>query len=194
MNTQLLKGCLWAAFLSFSVIGCQFSPGNTASEGEENRQPFFDMRGYFSRQIERLQREQPPARKTVTFNNETDTKMLDSLNYERELEVFLNADINRAAWWDRYRIDSSFTNQNQLQTVTYTAADKDLRIRSLKVEYENGEVDQIEALSETTGPAADRRQHLFFDPQWGYRIESRQDVAFSKPREMKIEVQFREEF
>jgi hypothetical protein len=193
MNTQLLKRCLWAAFLFLLLLGCQLSGSDTTSGDGEGRQPFFDMRGYFTRQIEQLQDQQPPVRKTITFNHETDTQMLDSLDYDRELEVFLNADINRAAWWDRYRIDSSFNDRNQLDSVTYTAIGEDLRVRRLKVEYKNGEVNQIEVQSETTGPAADRWQQLFFDPQWGYRIESRQNVAFSKPRETKIEVRFEQE-
>lgn len=171
--------------LLFGAAGCAVD--QAPEEKPEN--PFFDLRTYFNRQIERLQEAQPPVEKTVRFEGKTQTEQLDSLDYSRELEVFLNADINRAAWWDKYRIDS-VREGGRLQAVHYTATDESLRVDELSVFFSEEQVSRVEVKTSSEGFTADREQKLVYNPQKGYHIETMQDIAFSKPREMRIKVTF----
>jgi len=175
---------LTALFL-FAAAGCTVD--QAPEEKLEN--PFFDLRTYFNQQVERLQETQPPVEKTVSFESDTLKTQLDSLDYGRELEVFLNADINRAAWWDKYRIDS-VEEAGQLRKIQYTATDASLRVDTLSVFFQEEKVSRIEVQTSSEGFTADREQRLLYDPEQGYRIETKQDIAFSEPREMMIEVEF----
>lgn len=175
-----------AFFLLLLLLSCQ---NRDTASGKAGQNPFFDLNSYFNEQIERLQTQQPEVRKTVTFDGETETLELDSLDYERELEVFLNADLNRASWWDKYTIDSSRTD-GRLASIVYTAQEEDLRVKKLRIEFEKEEVSRIEVESSTKGPTGSRKQSLLFEPEQGYRIHTQQKVVFSKPREMEIEVRF----
>ena len=71
------------------------------AEKEKPQSPFFDLKAYFQTEIERLQAEQPRVRKTVMIGGQQEEKKLTRLNYEEELKVFLDSDINRTSWWDR---------------------------------------------------------------------------------------------
>mgnify|MGYP006300713847 CR=1 FL=1 len=175
----------WSLFLA---AACQPGPQDA---GSSKASPFYDLEGFFSEEVERLQQEQPPVDKTVTLEGRSEFQQLDSLDYRDELSVFQNSDINRAAWWDRYRIDSTFSG-DRLQSITYSARSEELKIRSVRIRFEKENVRLVEIENRTDSPAATMDQQLQYDPQSGYRIETHQNVTFSKPREMIVEVRFRE--
>lgn len=172
----------------FLAAACQ--PGSQ-NAGSSEASPFYDLEAFFTEEVERLQTEQPPVDKTVTLDGRSEFQQLDSLDYQDELSVFQNSDINRAAWWDRYRIDSTFYG-DRLQSIDYTAKSEELKIRSVRIRFEEGNVRRVEIENRTDSPTATMDQQLHYDPQSGYRIETRQNVTFSKPRAMIVEVRFRE--
>jgi hypothetical protein len=165
-------------------------PGHQEPEGSA-ASPFYDLESFFSSEAERLQREQPPVDKTVQLDGRSEFQQLDSLDYRDEMSVFQNSDINRAAWWDKYAIDSTFSN-DRLSRIRYTAREADLKIRSVSIQFENGKVSRVDIESETDSPTAAMNRKLRYEPESGYRIETRQNVTFSRPREMIVEVEFRE--
>ncbi len=165
-------------------------PGNQESQGPDGS-PFYDLETFFSGEVERLQREQPAVDKTVTLDGQSEFQQLDSLDYRDELSVFQNSDINRAAWWDKYAIDSTFS-RDRLSSIQYTAREADLKIRSVSIQFENEKVSRIDIESRTDSPTATMDRKMHYEPQSGYRIETRQNVTFSKPRKMTVEVNFRQ--
>lgn len=170
------------------TVACR--PGHQESEGPA-ASPFYDLEAFFSSEVDRLQREQPPVDKTVKLDGRSEFQQLDSLDYRDEMSVFQNSDINRAAWWDKYGIDSTFSG-DQLSRIRYTAREADLKIRSVSVQFENGKVSRVDIESQTDSPTATMDQKLRYEPASGYYIETHQNVAFSRPREMIVEVTFRE--
>lgn len=164
-------------------------PGHRESEAS-SASPFYDLEAFFSSEVERLQREQPPVDKTVQLDGQSEFQQLDSLDYRDELSVFHNSDINRAAWWDKYAIDSTFSG-NRLNNIRYTAEEPDLKIRSVSIDFDGGKVSRVEIESQTDSPTAAMDRKLRYEPASGYYIETRQNVTFSKPREMIVEVEFR---
>lgn len=180
----LSRGMLILACLSQSGCG---SPTQNADVNLPS--PFFDLKAFFNREIERLQNEQPRVRKTVGIDGKKETQILDSLNYVEDLNIFLQADINRSAWWDKYAVDSTLA-EGKLQSIRYAAKTEDLKTRSLIIDFSGDQVRQVEIENRTDGPTARLNQHLVYKPAWGYHIQSSQKVTFSRPQEMTIDVVF----
>ncbi len=178
----------YALFIFAALIFGRCAEGEGIKEKPQS--PFFDIKAYFQKETERLQSEQPPVKKTVTIGGEKEEQSLDQLDYEKELIVFQDSDINRTSWWDRYDIDSTF-NEGQLSAISYSALNENLKTRRVELQFSNAEVQAVFIENETNSLAVNFFQQLRYLPGKGYSIYTRQKVTLSAPEEMKIEVSFK---
>ncbi len=151
--------------------------------------PFFDLEAYIEEQISDLNQKQPKVRKTISVEGQKETQQFDSLDYRTELKTFLNSDINRKAWIDKYKADSTFEG-SQLRQVTYKATGEDLKTRLLRVQYEQGKVSDIYIENRTNSLVADVRQDLHFQPGQGYRLVTTQETVLSEKQEIEVEAKW----
>lgn len=150
---------------------------------------FFDLKGYFDKEIQRLNAAEPKVQKKVTLNDKVEEKQFDHLDFAVELAVFEQSDINRRDWMDKYRADSTFVNST-LTAIRYTSLDNKLRTRQLDVEFEQNKVSKIHILNGAKTMVAGSQQELTYLPTEGYFIQSLQHTAISKDRVLRIDVMF----
>lgn len=165
---------------------------NNSANTEANRAvdlPFFDMQTYFKEEINRLNELQPPVKKTVAINQATETNEISTIDYEKELKVFSSSDINKMAWFDKYKIDSLFEN-SQLKGVIYKSLDENLKTKKVSISFQDDEVSQIEIENKTKSFIAASDQKLIYAPSSGYSILTSQEMSIGKDKEIKIEVNF----
>ena len=96
---------------------------------------FFDLKGFINTEIGRLAKKDS-FKKTVYINGASEEKKVQSLNLKNEMKPFLNSDINKPAWTDKYLTDSLFNEKQELISLTYSALDSTLRTQSLSIEFE----------------------------------------------------------
>jgi len=149
---------------------------------------FFDLKNYFNEEIKNLSRIKQ-VKKSVAINGVIEELVKDSLNFEEELSVFLDSDINRVAWIDKYKVDSLNTN-GQLQSITYSALDEKLKTQSLIINYKNNQVDQISIKNNRTSLVSDSAQELEYRVEKGYTVVSRQNTTITDERLLKVHVEF----
>ncbi|MDQ1087455.1 MULTISPECIES: hypothetical protein [unclassified Siphonobacter] len=92
------------------TVGCQNSPKQSSSKP----QTYFDLKGYVESQIAMLKKTNPVVRKEVSVNEESETLVTPKIDWTKELELFLQADINKPAYTQSYFIDTLSAN-----TVSY---------------------------------------------------------------------------
>ena len=63
---------------------------------------YFDLKEFFRADSARLTRLNPAVNKTVTHNGVTETKVVHIGNWNQELNLFIQSDINRPAWKNSY--------------------------------------------------------------------------------------------
>lgn len=184
---------LFSLVLVAALIGSLLSSCGNDSAGTRDApsvdSPFFDLRSYFTGEIERLQQRQPHVTKTVRIDGKSETHMPDSLQYETELRVFLNADINRPAWWDKYAIDT-VRAAGEVQSIQYRAKEKDLRVRQILIDFAGGAITRVHIERDADSPTAHLQQQLIYQPAIGYLLKTKQNVVFSQPKEVVVEVRW----
>jgi hypothetical protein len=175
----------WISLLFF--VSCQQAPKGDASIGIAK--PYFDLKAYFNSEVTRLHGK-GKAKKMVSVANEQEEKLIDSIDFLRELTVFADADINRPAWSDSYLVDSSFNEQKELVRLSYKAIDNKLKTQGIEVDFERNSVSRILIENKVVNSITASSQTLLYQPTVGYTIESRQKVAFSDEQVFKVEVRF----
>jgi len=133
---------------------------------------FFDLSGYFTKEAARLQALNKPVLKTVEHNGGApETKKITIRDWNAELSLFKNSDINKPAWAASYDVhgDSSLT--------IYMAKDTGLKTRKLLIKRENGKVKWIVIYNHTPKNLLyDSFEKLTYFPDSLYMIEKKQSV------------------
>lgn len=150
---------------------------------------FFDLEGFFDGEVKRLSGF-TNLKKTTSVNGEREEQQVERIDFEKELAIFSNSDINRPAWTDKYEVDSVFNEKKELVRLDYQATDEELRTQHVSVSLDGGAVFKIQIENATSTSIADTQQSLIYEPAKGYTIESRQQVQTIDDAVLRIEVAF----
>ena len=166
----------------------------STTEQEDNKPNFFfSLENYFEKEIARLNQEQPKVSKRITLEGKEEVKEFDTLDYQKELITFSNADINKIAWQDKYQADTTYTTDGKMQHISYLAKDNKLKTQKITIQYtQEGEIEEIYIKATTESFVADVYKELYYKPTTGYRFTSQQSTNISKPTVVEVEALFME--
>lgn len=163
-SARILAVCiLW-------IWGAACTPvGDTSSIAQPAR--YFSLENYFRQEASRLQRLAPRVAKTVSKNGAPESKEISIANWEREFALFIEADINKPAWRNSYRIDST------ANTVQYTSSDPALRTTRITIaKHTDGTISHIGITNSIGNMLYQTDEQLDYYPDSLYRIIKQQHV------------------
>lgn len=178
----------YSGLLCLFVVLLACNPATPSGEAVV-QQPFFDLAAYFEQQVEQLNANSPKLKKKVRIGEQQEEKEVDGIDFTQELQIFSRSDINRPAWSDKYRIDSTLQN-GQLKELSYTAIDTSLVTRLMKIEFEAGIVSAIHIKNRSHSAIARTEQDLQYQPGESYQILSTQKTIGAQPKTVQIEAYF----
>ncbi len=176
--------------LSLLFIGCN-------NPAQSDLPPvYYDVAGFVNQQISDLSTRKPAVQKVVQVGHERSQQATRTINWQRELELFLQADINKPALRSSYAIarPDSLTYQ-------YTLKDSEerLTVRSLSVQVDSltRQPRRIEAVLQTNNPLYASERHLLLETRptgagWQisrYKLDGFQKLSFFDKSEFMVEGQ-----
>lgn len=129
---------------------------------------FFDLKGYFTRDIGHLKKLNKTVLKTITYNGVTESKNVNINNWGLELDSFIGSDINRPAWKNSYNVTA---NDDFL---LYIAKYPELKMRKMLIKKEKGKVKWILIYNKTKNIIYQTSEKLTYFPDSLYLIEKTQ--------------------
>lgn len=152
--------------LNLLLPACKPDIKETGTSGK-----YFDLRGYFKAEATKLLAKVPePILKTVIHNGVTESKRIKIDNWPRELNLFIESDINKPAWRDSYKIQQSD------HTTIYMATDSTLKTREIIINKKDDKVQWIIIFNYTQNILYTNREKLIYAPDSIYQIEKTQHV------------------
>ncbi len=142
---------------------------------------YFNITGFFKQDTAKLNHLHLTILKSVTHNNNTETRVVTIKDWGRELDFFINSDINKPAWRDSYTIagDSGL--------LVYRAKEPDLKMRQMVIKKSNGKIKWILVFNRITNKLYKSYEKLTYYPDSLYLIEKMQKVRFLGTNNYKIE-------
>jgi len=114
----------WAVAIFFTFLS-SCKPENI----QEGTKPmYFDLAGYFKSNTAKLHKLNHPTQKTVMHNGLSQTKTVHIDNWGLELGLFIQSDINKPAWRDRYSVQSGKDG-----SIVYMAKTPELKTREVVI-------------------------------------------------------------
>ena len=165
---HIFHACVICAVLMSAIPSCSNPDSIPATRSAE---PYFSLAEYFNSEAVRLQEANPEIDKTVSKNGQQESKRINVADWQKELALFIDADINKPAWQHSYRIDSTATS------VTYTSTDPKLRTTAIHVEKsEDGAITHIRVVNQVANMLYQTDEQLDYYADSLYRIAKQQHV------------------
>lgn len=149
-------------FCPVSFLFLLLISGCTDSTQQNQPNIYYDVAGFVKQQIADLSLQKPLVSKSVLINKEQNQQAIHDINWNRELELFLQADINKPALRNSYQIarPDSLTYQYTLKST-----EERLTVRSLLVQLDSltRHPRRIEAVLQTNNPLYTSERHVLLE-------------------------------
>lgn len=130
------------------------------------------------------------VRKSITVDGLREEQDLKDYPIQRDIRAFEVLDLNKAALWDRYAVDSTTSEEGNV-IVTYSALEDDLGVQSLSIASKDHQVNSIKVRKEHHTFLADVSTIIEWLPKQGYVIKKDESQLFSDPTVHEIRVDIR---
>ena len=152
-------------------------------EGKTKR--YFDLKGLIESQIKTLNKQKPMVQKTILMSEKSESQLVKTIDWAKELELFIQMDLNKPAFIQSYQVDSSSMSVNYKLKNTEKLPVKYLIISRIG---ENGI--SIEALVSNENYLYQTERHLKLSLKSNkihdYQIEGFQKIIFGNKKTFKI--------
>ena len=129
----LLFGCILYS------TGC--ASDSATSTKAETPKVFFDIDGYFDAEINALNNSALKLKKDAKIDDKNETQTIEKPNWDTELKLFKDSDINKTAWIDKYKTEK---NSN---SIVYTTADSSLTTKRIQIDYKSTVTDNFDDIA-----------------------------------------------
>jgi hypothetical protein len=174
-----MKKLVYILSLMIGFSACQ------TESAEMKVDKYYDLKGLVERQIEALKTEKPKVQKNILVNESTENQTVDSLDWSKELEFFIQADLNKPAFVSSYRVDSS-----SMSVKYFLKETEKLPVKFLEVNRMGEDGVEIRALVSNSNYLYDTERNLKLSLKQGqlidYQIDGFQKVVFGKKKMFKV--------
>ncbi|MDI9866103.1 hypothetical protein QM480_17305 [Flectobacillus sp. DC10W] len=173
-----MKNILASLFLMLSVMACN-------QQVEQSSIRYFDLKGTFETQIKELSQRKPAVQKSVKVGTTADTQTKVILDWEKELDFFIQADLNKPAFINSYQI-----TQNDSLVVYKLKPTETQLVKEIKLTLKHGELQRVYALLSDENYLYKTRKEIkadFVQKQLKhYEIDGFQQLVFGEKKAYQI--------
>ncbi len=166
--------------ISLLSVGC------SQSSNENTTKTYFDLAGFINQKITQLSDSKPLTNKKLLIGEKTENIQTKDIDWKKELELFLQADLNKQSYQLSYAKDSS---QNML--IYQLKKGENLPVKTLKIEFDKEKSPKhIEALMQVENYLYKSEKKLSMDLDKkqlkNYQIEGWQELFVGSKKSFKV--------
>ncbi|AEI50866.1 hypothetical protein [Runella slithyformis] len=139
-------------FGSLLLINCT-NPADTTTAHS-----YFDLKGFIEKQTTELNKRRPLVNKEMTLGDQNEKTQTNDIDWQRELELFNQADLNKQA----YQLSYTISQPNATTYLYVLKSGENLPVKTLKIEVDeiSKQPKLIEALMEEQNRLYDSEKRL----------------------------------
>ena len=160
---------------------------NKSVDNSVRTNTYFSIRDFFKNETKRLANSKTSVRKTIMKGDTFEEIKLTPKNWQEELVIFSECDINKPAWVRSYSLDSIVKPDYTI--VTYTTVENIPVKKIILVKNKTG-VLSVSIEKNTSNLIYESSQNLIYSAKNGYEIIGEQKVYFLSPNQYRISTTF----
>jgi len=171
---------LYILVFALALLSCNQREESKANTGLT----YFDLKGYFGKEIIRLRNAKARVNKMVSINGIEEHKTSLINDWDKELAIFVNADINKKSWKGSFEINSNGGVD------IYTTTNKKIPIKKVSVTHQFSRVSKIEIIINNKNILFQSQDTLIYVPDQLYQIKKQQKIRFLAPKNYAVIARF----
>lgn len=181
MKIRFVKVILYLVLVSSSCTTNNINGEQDQEASVTYTLAYFDLEKFFREEISKLKSARTPVQKTVISGDAPEEKRVEIKDWDRELALFVQSDINKSAWTGSYLVDSS---ENE---ILYTSQDPSLRTKQIRIEKAaSGSIVSISVENGQSNMLYQTTEKLYYYPDSMYHIERIQKIRIVGENHYKI--------
>lgn len=177
---------LYILLLFFSLVSCE----KTADSSGSKAALYYDIEKFFKNEANVLDSLNISINKVVESKGEIESKWISEVNFIKELDAFISAGINKPAWRDAFRVDTTVTD-NATSKIKYTSINDDkVLIKEAELLFVNNSCIFVRIRKENKNLFYQFKQELEYRKAKGYFIKSEQNLKWIYSSEYAITTTF----
>lgn len=165
-------------FISILLIGC------SQAETQNTTKTYFDLEGLVNQQIKTLNKTQPLTLKNLLIGEKKETLNTTKIDWQKELELFLQADLNKQSYQLSY-------NKTEMPSMLVYELKKgeNLPVKSLRIVFDADKTPQrIDALMQVSNYQSEKTLSMDFDKSQlkSYHIEGWQELFVGSKKGFEV--------
>lgn len=146
---------------------------------------YFDIKEYFAKEAVRLEKKNPLVHKTVMVNDTSEGKAIKIENWEKELSIFSDADINRSSW------KGQFQKKETKDGEVYTSDNEKVPVKEVTIYKRKNLVYGLQILIKNTNSLYTSADTLTYYPDSIYEIRKTQHIRLLSEKNYRITGKFK---
>ena len=151
---------------------------------------FFDLAGYMRSEAERLSGTPMTVQKTIRLNGKEETQELTDLDFAKDLQLFIVADINKPAWLGKYATTTQ-RGSGRHETIRHVALDSAMTTQLIEVERDLDRTVRVYVKRKSGTVLSQGTTELTYQPAVGYDVITRQDYRFGQDVDGSVSVRWK---
>jgi len=146
---------------------------------------YFDLKDYIAKEAKRLNLLNPEIDKYVEVNRSGEHKKLKITDWQKELAIFSDADVNKSAWQGLFKLNEAG------DTKTYVSDNDKVPVKSLSIQYRNGKISSLQILISTVNSLYTSNDTLSYFPDSLYEVKKTQHIKLLNEKNYHITGRFK---
>ncbi len=169
-------------FLIFFLISCN-------NETKKQTNTYFSLVEFFNQETVRLIKQKKTLNKIIKNDEIIEQKIISEIDWNKELEIFKECDINKPAWKSLYHIENEQLGNETI--VRFTALEDDLLIKNICIKKNiKNNVIEIQINKSTKNNLYSSEEELIYNIETGYSIKRNQKVFLLGNSKLYIKASF----
>lgn len=156
----------------------------------EDQRYYYDLPSFIAKQVSNLQSKKQWVRKHVTKDGHSHIIERGDIEWNEELDLFVESDINRPAWRGEFKVDS--INLEREYVITYKTENNQIPVKNVVVtiDKETGQCLKITVDRRTKNFLYQSDQSLYYTTGEGYMMKGKLSVSYLFDSEYSIDSEF----
>jgi hypothetical protein len=162
----------------FALVSCQ--------QPELNKEDLFDVPTFFEGEINQVKQNFSSLNKTFLYDNKTDSQVLIKFNAEKELNDFIEIDLNKAAYVGAFK-KSEIKLDSSSFLLMYESSQQGVDLKKVEIVFRNKTPQSLKFYFEETNNLYESGKELFYEVNKGFVKSGFQRTKFKDPVKYRIE-------
>jgi hypothetical protein len=167
-------------WLSCVFLGIILHSCSQPSQNKMQVKTYFDLKSYFEKEANQLNRVNLAIDKYVSINGNISQKSVRIEDFHKELNSFIDADINKAAWKNEFKV----TRKGDI--ITYLTSNQKIPVKKLEIQYQDKRVSSIYIVMKVDNMLYHSTDTLTYKPNQYYEIKKLQKIKLLEEKRYTI--------